>query len=404
MEYEIEFMNWTVDDFIGAIGRDFPVLSQFADTIQDSEWHAEGDVHIHTDMVLQQAYRLIENECSHLSVDRAKKLILSALFHDYGKPFTTGEFELDGKIRVGASGHEGYGASLLLFSNPPFGLSQDDWLDVVQICAYHHLPKGLIVKEMGKHEYTKLTRKVRDIELLYWLEIADFKGRAADDEEEQLDYLELFRLNAEEYGVFGENPYAEIPAMVSEKFPELDAEANHRVSQQVMARYEDGQVFMFEEELIRAYQYKDEQAHVVMMCGLPGSGKSTFVEKEFGDKYKVISLDIIREELFGKRAHQTDNDTVVREAHERLKECLRNKESVIWDATNFRRDFRSKIAQLCFNYGAFVEIIVLHTPLAKVIENNKRRQHQVPMDAIINQVDSFQFPDVDEAHSIRFVS
>lgn len=404
MTQSIEFYGWTVDDFIKSIGKDFPALSRLVDTPQDSEWHAEGNVHIHTDMVLTEAYRLIESDCCHLTEDRAKKLILSALFHDYGKPFTTGEFEMDGKVRIGAPRHEELGAAMLFFCDPPFGLSQTDWLDVVQLCAYHHIPKRLVVKNMGGNEFTKLSRKVRDVELLYWLEIADFKGRTASDESTQLEHLELFQMMAQEYGMFSKDPYAGIPTMVRDKFPELDKSAMRRVSEQIISRYEDGQIFMFEEELAKAYEYKDTQSHVVMMCGLPGSGKSTFIQNEFDDKYEIISLDLIREELSKNRSHQANNGLVVNVARERLKEHLRNKKNVVWDATNFRRDFRRKIAQLAYNYGAYVEIILMHTSLSQVLLNNKNRVHSVPMEVIENQCVSFQLPDIDEAHSLRVVS
>ena len=49
-----------VDDCIAHLGDIFPLLKEYKNTIQDPVWHAEGDVHIHTDMVLTELYKLLE--------------------------------------------------------------------------------------------------------------------------------------------------------------------------------------------------------------------------------------------------------------------------------------------------------------------------------------------------------
>jgi len=51
-----------VDDCIAHLGDIFPLLKEYKNTIQDPVWHAEGDVHIHTDMVLTELYKLLESK------------------------------------------------------------------------------------------------------------------------------------------------------------------------------------------------------------------------------------------------------------------------------------------------------------------------------------------------------
>lgn len=398
-----DLMGYTVTDFIDAIGPQFPLLSRYRETEQDPDWHAEGDVHIHTDMVLAQVYDIIANADPALDQARANILILAALFHDYAKPISTKVVDIKGVERVGAPRHEEAGAALLLFADPPFGLSGEDWLEVVQLVAYHHLPKKLVVKNQPRAEYARLTRQVRDIELLYMLELADMAGRHCADRQEQIDNIELFKLTAQEHGVWKQDPYAAIPSLIKSEFGDMGPAQEYRIAQQMMSRYEDGQIFMLEEELARAYQYKDEQSHIVALCGLPGAGKSTYTKQNYAS-YEIVSLDAIREREFGHRSDQSKNAQVVNLAIEELKEHLRNKRDVVWDATNFRKDFRTRIAGIGFNYNAFVEVVVLMTPTSVVKQRNRKRNDEnVPSEVIDAQVKAFQLPDIDEGHALRFV-
>src|SRR5687767_1472465 len=64
---------------------------------QDPQWHAEGDVWTHTEMVCSQLEQLTEWR----SLDRSTQLILlfTALFHDAGKPKTTSPDPETGRLR-----------------------------------------------------------------------------------------------------------------------------------------------------------------------------------------------------------------------------------------------------------------------------------------------------------------
>jgi putative nucleotidyltransferase with HDIG domain len=75
-----------------------PELERLADTPQPPEYHAEGDVAIHT--------RIAVGFCP---ADCAPDLLWIALLHDIGKPETT-VMQTDGRIT--AHGHSKYGAEL----------------------------------------------------------------------------------------------------------------------------------------------------------------------------------------------------------------------------------------------------------------------------------------------------
>jgi predicted kinase len=388
----------TVEDFISLLGDEFPLLKEYESTEQEPLWHAEGNVLIHTNMVMSEAYQLIEEKS--IDDESAIILILAALFHDYGKPISTKLVLVKDVERTGAPNHEEKGASLLLFCKPPLSINQEVWGRVLELVAYHHIPKQLVVREAGIQEYAKLTRRVKDIKLLYLLEVADMRGRICPDRDLQLEIMELFKLFCIEYNVWNEDPYKDSLSLVVQKFPEYK---NPRwIACQMASRYEDGQIHMLEEELSRAYGYMDSQSHLVVMCGLPGSGKSTYIKENFAN-YEIVSLDEIREELAKCRTDQSFDEDVVRLAHVKLKDLLRLKKNIIWDATNFRKDFRSKICQMGYNYKAFVEIVFIHKTLELILKQNKARTHVVPYEAIKNQILTFQRPDIDECHELTVV-
>src|SRR2546428_2838837 len=83
---------------LGAIDQLFPEIKALIDVSQDPEWHPEGDVFVHTLLVVDRARELIDD----LSHARQVTVMLAALCHDFGKPPTT-EF-IEGRWR--SRGHE----------------------------------------------------------------------------------------------------------------------------------------------------------------------------------------------------------------------------------------------------------------------------------------------------------
>ena len=78
---------------LGVIDRLFPELKALVGCPQEPEWHPEGDVWVHTLLVIDEARRRIDD------LDRPRQLtvMLGAVCHDLGKPPTTAF--VDGRIR-----------------------------------------------------------------------------------------------------------------------------------------------------------------------------------------------------------------------------------------------------------------------------------------------------------------
>ena len=64
-----------IDECISALGEHIDWLYRLKNTPQDSEWHAEGDVHIHTGMVLEELYKILANEATQIQGTRRQALV-----------------------------------------------------------------------------------------------------------------------------------------------------------------------------------------------------------------------------------------------------------------------------------------------------------------------------------------
>ena len=86
---------------LGILGELYPMLAALKNTPQDKEWHPEGDVFVHTMMVIDEARQISQK--NERSDDDTFVQMLATLTHDFGKPLTT-KVEEDG--RTTSLGHE----------------------------------------------------------------------------------------------------------------------------------------------------------------------------------------------------------------------------------------------------------------------------------------------------------
>jgi predicted kinase len=390
-----------VNDFISIWGETFDLLKEFKNTPQDKEWHAEGDVHIHTDMVLEETYLIIENEAKHLSNENKIALILAALLHDISKPSTTKEREIFGKIRVVAPKHEEFGVNYLFYRLNNIVRDQKLFETVINLVGYHQVPKMLVIKDATQEKYFNLARKC-SLELMYYLELADMRGRTCVDKEEQIEYLEFFKSYSEDYGLWNTEPYIKEKDFIFNELNNYSENTKMFVFKEFCRQFENKNIFTPEEEISRSFQYRDNYSHLALLCGVSGSGKSTLIEKEYSNHF-LISLDNIREQHLGSRINHSQERKVLDIAKTILKEKLAKKEDVIWDATNYRRDFRKVPLTFGFNYSAFNEIILLNKTKSEIINQNKNRQNSVPDFVIDKQIEKFEVPNIEEAHLTNII-
>jgi tRNA nucleotidyltransferase (CCA-adding enzyme) len=191
---------------LGVTDQLFPELQALKDVPQEPEWHPEGDVDVHTMLVMDEAAKLIGD----LSYPKKVSVMLGAICHDLGKPATTERS--DGRIR--SLGHDEAGVEPTLSFLDRLNIHTLDGYDVreqvVQLVRYHLKPGEFykVRDKVGDGAFRRLARKVEP-DLLYRVAKADSLGRNADwvprekwfDSEAQEWFIERAReLEVEEKG------------------------------------------------------------------------------------------------------------------------------------------------------------------------------------------------------------
>ncbi|GGK35789.1 HDIG domain-containing protein [Deinococcus malanensis] len=372
-----------------------PLLTELKTTPQDAEWHAEGDVGTHTHLVLQEAYDIADREG--LMPDERFVLVLAAALHDLGKALTTRRAEdRNGQARIISPRHADRGRSYLAYRLPELALPYPLIQQVMALVGHHH-DLSRTLSAGTEPAYRRLARQV-GLRTLYLLEVADIRGRVAPDRESKLEDLELFRLGAEEYGLWnGSDPYGPWRELIDAELAAFSAGYRDLVFGQGVMDYEAGLIQTPHEAIARAYPARAGFPQLVVTCGPSGAGKSSWVAEHCPD-HAVVSLDLLRDQLSGKRADQSVNGRVLQAAKEQLKTSLRARRPVVWDATNTRRDFRNVPLGLGLDYGALTTLVVFQPPLHSIFERNPTRVHAVPASVVASQVANAEFPYVVEAH------
>ena len=159
---------------LGVIDRLFPEMRAMVGCPQEPEWHPEGDVWVHTLMVIDQARTRIDD------LDKPKQVavMLGAVCHDLGKPPTTAF--INGRIRSMEHEQEGVPPTLALLDR--LNVHSIGGFDVrgqiVGIVANHLAPNAFFKSKtpVGDGAFRRLSQKV-DLELLARVAESDCLGR-----------------------------------------------------------------------------------------------------------------------------------------------------------------------------------------------------------------------------------
>ena len=119
---------------------------------------------------------------------------------------------------------------------------------------------------------------------------------------------------------------------------------------------------------------------IILLIGLPGSGKSTWVKGKTG----VLSSDSLRELLADDPDQQTINTRVFRILRYLLKQRLELRRPVtVVDATNLTPGVRRPYFKLAASFGAQVEAMFFDVPTDVCMARNRARGRMVPEDVIL---------------------
>jgi putative nucleotidyltransferase with HDIG domain len=339
---------------------------------QDARHHAEGDVAIHTQMVLealtaQPAYRALN---AHVQ----DAVWTAALLHDVEKRSTTFREE-DGSIV--SPGHAKKGAAtarqlLLAELHVPFATREA----IVGLVRFHGLPLWVMHKPDPLKALLEASLAV-NTEWLCLLARADVLGRICGDRAELLERIDFFEAYCIEQECYGQ------PRAFA-----TDA-----------ARFR----YFHRDDVSPLYvPFEDAICEVTLMSGLPGMGKDSYISRHCPDM-PVVSLDDIR------RAHKLKPDDksatgwVAQQAKEQARVYLRAKQDFVWNATNITRQMRSQLIDLFADYGARVKIVYVEKPYNEWQAQNRDREYAVPAAVLNKLLHKLEVPLLSEAHEVVYV-
>ena len=231
---------------LGVIDRLLPELRTLVGCAQEPDWHPEGDVWVHTLMVVDEARRRIDD----LERPRQIAVMLGAVCHDLGKPLTTSF--IDGRIR--SIDHEQAGVAPATAVLDRLNIHTIGGFDVrkhVLGMVAHHLKPHAFSKTQppaGDGAFRRLAQKV-DLDLLARVAMSDCVGRAGHHDCSGIDW---FLERARQLGVQHAAPE---PILKGRHLLDLGVEPGPRMGQILRQIYEqqlDGQVQSLDAAIARA--------------------------------------------------------------------------------------------------------------------------------------------------------
>ena len=234
---------------LGVIDRLFPELEALVGCPQEPEWHPEGDVWVHTLMVIDEARTRIDD------LDRPQQIavMLGAVCHDLGKPPTTAF--LDGRIR--SIDHEQAGVAPATAVLDRLNIHTIGGFDVrkqVLGVTAHHLKPGMFGMSktpVSDGAFRRLAQKV-DLEILARVAKADCMGRDGHFDCSSMDW---FLQRARELGVQNAPPK---PILLGRHLLAIGVRPGPQMGEILRLVYErqlDGAVTNVEEGLAVAREY-----------------------------------------------------------------------------------------------------------------------------------------------------
>lgn len=152
------------------------------------------------------------------------------------------------------------------------------------------------------------------------------------------------------------------------------------------------------EKILNIFRSKNEQKEtveikitprtLVVLCGVAGSGKSTFAKKFF-KRTQIVSSDHCRAMISDNPANQSVSKHAFELFYFIIEKRLLVGRLTVADATSLSKDTRRQLIEIARKYGFKVVIIVFDISIEICIERDQKRPRKVGEQVIRNQYVNF---------------
>lgn len=355
-----------------SLEKQFSWVADMKHVSQHKIHHAEGNVAIHTQMVLDEL-QYVDDYISFSEQDR-EIIWTSALMHDIEKCSTSVD---EGDGIISANGHARYGeytTRTILFRDvpTPFYIREQ----IASLVRFHGLPIWLLEKDCPEKKVVETAFRLNTQHLAVLAE-ADACGRRCNDVKSLMDRIYLFKQFCMECDCWGK----------PRKFKTDSARFKY---------------FNTPDSYIDYVPFDNFKCEVTILSGLPGMGKDYYIQSLKTD-IPVISLDAIRRKNKISPTDKSGNGRVIQAAKEEARSYLRKGQNFIWNATNITQQLRMQLIDLFVSYGAKVKIVYIEKPYNIWRKQNKEREYMLPENVLDKMLSKLEIPQLTEAHEVEYI-
>lgn len=313
-------------------------------------WHNEGAAINHMKKVHDEMCKL----CDKYNITGKERMILvvSSFLHDIGKA-VTGELKEDGNWSF--PNHSPKGGKMI---RSIFWDEEIEIREAISFFVRNHMKPGYIMHSSNKERDilslaydTPFLPEITTMRNLWLIKLADYLGcdRNPDMEDETEEALDYFKALSMDLRVWDSSIHSNDKYQINSSF-DLFKYFNENKS-----------------DIFPSVQYDDTEFTVYIMCGISGSGKSTFIQyNEILDRLPIVSRDLTREKLgiitdsnvksMGTKKQENEvtkiNETII-------KQHFKNKQSFVVDDMNIRKEYRNKLISDIRNHNGKPVIVYI---------------------------------------------
>jgi predicted kinase len=150
-----------------------------------------------------------------------------------------------------------------------------------------------------------------------------------------------------------------------------------------------------------------QNVDIIVVCGLPGSGKSHFAGAYFSGTGRLrVNRKELRRLLFEmthfgqkwseKEFASSDEFLVAHVERKIIEHFLQNHKKLLIDNTSMSRESRKHYLAIARQAGKSIGAVFLDTPVAQCLQRNRSREDSIPERVISNLVAEKELPEVAE--------